>query len=63
MLKKGLKQNTSEHWEGTQGVPIEFDWTDILAFIIAFFQVLFPYVVATVGSFLLVAFILNLWMK
>ncbi|QUH20986.1 hypothetical protein [Alkaliphilus sp. B6464] len=63
MLKKQSQQDPTEYWENGQNEKIEFDWTDILAFIIAFFQVLFPYVVGTVGSFLLVAFLLNLWMK
>ena len=63
MLKKKSQQNSTEYWEGGQNEKIDFGWTDILAFIIAFFQVLFPYVVGVVGSFLVVAFILNLWMK
>ncbi len=42
---------------------IDFSGTDILAFIIAFFQVLFPYVVGTLISFTVVAFILSQWMK
>jgi len=63
MLKKQSQQNPTEYCENGQNEKIEFDWTDILAFIIAFFQVLFPYVVGTVGSFLLVAFLLKLWMR
>jgi len=63
MLKKQSQQNPTEYLEGDQNEKIEFDWTDIMALIIAFFQVLFPYVVGIVGSYLVVAFLLNLWMR
>lgn len=63
MFKKKSQQKPVEYWESPQGEKIDFDWTDILAFIIAFFQVLFPYVVGVVGSYFIVAILLNLWLK
>jgi len=63
MLKEQSPQNPKEYLENCQDEKIEFDRTDILAFIIAFFQVLFPYVLAVMGSYLVLAFILNLWMR
>jgi len=63
MFKKQSQHNPTEYWEDGQKEKIEFDWTDILAFIIAFFQVLFPYVIGMIGAFFIVAFLLGLWMK
>jgi len=63
MFKKQSQHNSTEYWEDAQNEKIEFDWTDIFAFIIAFFQVLFPYVIGMIGSFFIVAFLLSLWMK
>lgn len=63
MFRKKSQQKVPEYWENSQTEKIEFDWTDVLAFIIAFFQVLFPYVVVVVGSYFLIALLLSLWMK
>lgn len=63
MFNKKSKSKAIEYYEDGQNEKIEFDWKDILAFIIAFFQVLFPYVVGVVGSYLIVAFLLSIWMK
>jgi hypothetical protein len=63
VFKKQSQQNPTDYWEGDQNEKIEFDRTDIIAFIIAFFQVIFPYVVGVVGSFLLITFLLSFWMN
>lgn len=63
MFKKQSQQNPNNYIGQTQNEDIVFDWKDILAFIIAFFQVIFPYVLGLVGSFLVVAFLLSLWLK
>lgn len=63
MFRKKRQNEGVKYSENGLEDDIEFDWTDILAFIIATFQVLFPYVIGVIGSYLVVVFLLSLWIK
>lgn len=63
MFRKNRQNEGPKYSENGLEDDLVFDWTDILAFIIAAFQVLFPYVVGVVGSYLVVVFLLSLWIK
>ncbi len=63
ILNKKIEQKPIKYGEYGYDDKIEFNWTDVLAFIIAFFQVLYPYVLGTLASFTIVALILRFWMK
>lgn len=63
MLKKKYYEEKENNYKNTNNEELDFNGTDILAFIIAFFQLLFPYVVGTLLSFTIVVFLLSRCMK
>ncbi len=42
---------------------VEFDWVDVLAFIIAAYQVIFPFLLGFVGVILVIYLFLYLWAR
>lgn len=63
MLKKTSieKQRSIDNLEKPLNDNIEFSWHDILAMIIAVFQVLFPYVIVLFLAYLGVMVIFTFW--
>ncbi len=63
MLKKRSKQYSKNSSNQGTGEDLDFGWKDILAFIIAFFQVLFPYVLLLLIAFFTVMLLMNFWLN
>ncbi|WP_026476350.1 hypothetical protein [Alkaliphilus transvaalensis] len=64
MLEEKRQQGISQQSEfQTPKDDIEFDWTDIVAFIIAIFQVLLPYIVFIFGGIIIVMIMFQLIFK
>lgn len=63
MFKKRSQQHSKNYSKQDLGEDMDFDWKDILAFIIAFFQVIFPYVILLFGTFFILMLFFSFWLN